>query len=308
MAYTFDKANAGAPSKRTTQYFEMFGMRALYHEGWIASTTPYRAPWRITDPTPKDVVNGLKWELYNIANDWTQFDDVAAANSAKLKQLQDLFWVEAQKYQVLPLDASGFTRVSAQRPSVTAGRNVFTYTRPVTGILPGNEPNILDKSYVVTAELTVSADGGDGMLVTDGGRFGGYGLYILKGKPVFLYNLLNLTRFRWEGAQALTPGKHVIAFDFKYDGPGFAKGGTGVLSVDGKEVARRMVPHTVPFAFGVDESFDVGSDTGTSVEDKDYQPPFAFSGALNKLTIKLEPVQMSPAEQKAVQDKNGKRD
>jgi arylsulfatase len=146
------------------------------------------------------------------------------------------------------------------------------------------------------------------MLVTDGGRFGGYGLYILRGKPVLLYNLLNLTRFRWEGAQALTPGKHVIAFDFKYDGSGFAKGGTGVLSVDGKEVARRTIPHTVPFAFGVDESFDVGSDTGTSVEDKDYQPPFAVNGALNKLTIKLEPVQMSPAEQKAVQDKNGKRD
>ena len=308
MAYTFDKASAGAPSKRTTQYFEMFGMRALYHEGWIASTTPYRAPWKITDPTPKDIVNGVKWELYNVAKDWTQFDDVAAANPAKLKELQDLFWVEAQKYQVLPLDASGFTRVSAQRPSVTAGRNEFIYTRPVTGILPGNEPNILDKSYVVTAEVTVPADGGNGMLVTDGGRFGGYGLYILKGKPVLLYNLLNLTRFRWEGAQALTPGKHVIAFDFKYDGPGFAKGGTGVLSVDGKEVARRKVPNTVPFAFGVDESFDVGSDTGTSVEDKDYQPPFAFNGALNKLTIKLEPVQMSPTEQKAVQDKNGKRD
>ena len=99
----------------------------------------------------------------------------------------------------------------------------------MTGILPGNEPNILDKSYIITAEVTVPADGGDGMLVTDGGRFGGYGLYILKGKPVLLYNLLNLTRFRWEGAQALTPGKHTIAFDFKYDGPGFAKGGTGVL-------------------------------------------------------------------------------
>lgn len=308
MSYTFDKAGAGAPSKRTTQYFEMFGMRALYHEGWIASTTPYRAPWKITDPTPKDIVNGVKWELYNVAKDWTQFDDVAAANPVKLKELQDLFWVEAQKYQVLPLDASGFTRVSAQRPSFTAGRNVFTYARPLTGILPGNEPNILDKSYVVTADVTVPADGGNGMLVTDGGRFGGYGLYILKGKPVLLYNLLNVARFRWEGAQALTPGKHVIAFDFKYDGPGFAKGGTGVLSVDGKEVARRKVPATVPFAFGVDESFDVGSDTGTSVEDKDYQPPFKFNGALNKLTIRLEPVQLSPAEQKAVQDKNGKRD
>jgi len=308
MAYTFDKANAEAPSKRTTQYFEMVGMRALYHEGWMASTTPYRVPWDITAPTPKDVVNGIKWELYNIAKDWTQFDDVAAVNPAKLKQLQDLFWVEAQKYQVLPLDASGFTRVVAQRPSITAGRAELTYVKPVTGILPGNEPNILNKSYVITAEVTVPAGGGDGMLVTDGGRFGGYGLYLLKGKPVHLYNLEGVARFRWEGAQVLTPGKHSIVFSFKYDGPGFAKGGTGVLSVDGREVARQTIPHSVPFVFGVDESFDVGSDTGTSVEDKDYQPPFAFNGTLSKVTIKLEPVQMSPEDQKAVQDKNGKRD
>jgi len=216
MAYAFDKA-------RTTQYFEMFGMRALYHEGWMASTTPYRAPWKITDPTPNDIVNGVKWELYNIAKDWTQFDDVAAANPAKLKELQDLFWVEAQKYQVLPLDASGFTRVVTQRPSITAGRNEFTYTRPVTGIFPGNEPNILNKSYVITAEITVPAGGGEGMLVTDGGRFGGYGLYLLKGKPVLLYNLEGVARFRWEGAQALTPGKHAIAFGFKFDGPGSAR-------------------------------------------------------------------------------------
>ena len=216
MAYAFDKA-------RTTQYFEMFGMRALYHEGWMASTTPYRAPWKITDPTPNDIVNGVKWELYSIAKDWTQFDDVAAANPAKLKELQDLFWVEAQKYQVLPLDASGFTRVVTQRPSITAGRNEFTYTRPVTGIFPGNEPNILNKSYVITAEITVPAGGGEGMLVTDGGRFGGYGLYLLKGKPVLLYNLEGVARFRWEGAQALTPGKHAIAFGFKFDGPGSAR-------------------------------------------------------------------------------------
>ena len=251
---------------------------------------------------------GVKWELYNVAKDWTQFDDVAAANPAKLKELQDLFWVEAQKYQVLPLDASGFTRFSAQRPSVTAGRYEFTYTRPVTGILPGNEPSILNKSYVITAEVTVPADGGE--------RYSRHRWRTVRrlwplypqGQAGLLYNLLNLTRFRWEGAQALTPGKHVIAFDFKYDGPGFAKGGTGVLSVDGKEVASRKVPNTVPFAFGVDESFDVGSDTGTSVEDKDYQPPFAFNGSINKLTIKLEAPQISPAEKKAVQDKNGKRD
>jgi len=308
MAYTFDKANAGAPSKRTTQYFEMFGMRALYHEGWMASTTPFRAPWNITDPTPKDVVNGVKWELYNVAKDWTQFDDVAAANPVKLKELQDLFWVEAQKYQVLPLDGSVALRFLVQRPSGTAGRSEFHYTKPVTGILPGNEPSIFNKSYVITAEVTVPADGGNGVLVTDGGRFGGYGLYLLKGKPVFLYNLLSLKRFRWEGAQALTPGKHVITFSFKYAGPGVGKGGTGVLSVDGKEAARQTIPNTVPVTFGVDESFDIGSDTGTSVEDKDYQPPFAFNGTLSKVTVKLEPVQMSPEQQKAAQDTVGKRD
>ena len=143
MAYTFDKANAEAPSKRTTQYFEIFGMRALYHEGWVAATTPYRAPWKITLPPPADIVNGVKWELYDITKDWTQFHDVAAANPAKLKQLQNLFWVEANKYQVLPLDASGFSRYLIQRPSSTAGRTEFTYASPVTGILPGNEPNIL---------------------------------------------------------------------------------------------------------------------------------------------------------------------
>jgi Sulfatase len=307
MAYLLDKANVDTTSTRTTQYFEMAGMRALYHKGWMASTTPYRAPWDITAPTPKDIVNGITWELYDITKDWTQFNDVAAANPAKLKELQDVFWVEANKYQVLPLDASGFTRVVAQRPSITAGRAEFTYVTPVTDILPGNEPNVLNKSYVITADVSVPA-GGDGVLVTDGGRFGGYGLYLLKGKPVLHYNLEGVARFRWVGAQALTPGTHTIRFDFTYDGPGFAKGGTGVLSVDGTEVARHTVLHTVPFIFGVDESFDVGSDTGTPVDDKDYQVPFAFNGTLHKLTITLEPAQLSPAEKQTGQDKTGNRD
>ena len=216
--------------------------------------------------------------------------------------------MEANKYQVLPLDASGFTRVVTPRPSITAGRNEFTYVTPVTGILPGNEPNILNKSYVITADVTVPTGGGEGVLVTDGGRFGGYGLYLLKGRPVLHYNLEGVAQFRWEGAQALAPGKHTISFDFKYDGPGFGKGGTGVLSVDGKEVARRTVPHTVPFIFGVDESFDVGSDTGTPVDDKDYRVPFAFNGTLHKLTFKLGPLQMSEADRKIAQDKIGTRD
>jgi len=308
MVYTFDKASANKPSTRKTQYFEMMGLRALYHEGWIASTTPYRAPWDITAPTPKDIVNGIKWELYDLTKDWTRFNDVAAANPDKLRELQDLFWVEANKYQVLPLDAYGFTRVVAQRPSIVAGRTEFNYVTPVTGILPGNEPNIMNKSYAITAEITVPAGGGEGVLVTDGGRFGGYALYLLKGKPVLNYNLEGVQRFRWEGQQALTPGKHSITFDFDYDGPGFAKGGTGVLSVDGKQVAQQKIPATVPFIFGVDESFDVGSDTGTPVEDKDYQVPFAFNGTLHKLTINLEPAQLNEAQKKTAQDKAGNKD
>ena len=139
------------------------------------------------------------------------------------------------------------------------------------------------------------------MINTLGGRAGGHGLYLLKGKPVFVYNFFDLERFRWEGPAALTPGKHTVVFDFKYDGPGFAKGGTGALSVDGKEVARNTIPHTIPFVETIDETFDVGMDTRTGVDDKDYQPPFRFTGKVDKLTVKLVP--LTAAEEKLLQQK-----
>jgi arylsulfatase len=150
----------------------------------------------------------------------------------------------------------------------------------------------LNKDYTITAEITVPDGGAEGMIATMGGRFGGYGLYLLKGKPVFTYNLLGLERFRWEGTDGLTPGKHSIVFDFTYDGPGFGKGGTGVLSVDGAEVAKQAIPHTIPFVATIDESFDVGIDTRSPVDDKDYQVPFRFTGTLNKLTVKIGPPQI----------------
>src|SRR5262249_40910447 len=137
-----------------------------------------------------------------------------------------------------------------------------------------------------------------GMIVTLGGRFGGYGLYLLKGKPVFTYNALDLVRFRWEGPDVLAPGKHTLVFDFKYDGPGFGKGGTGVLRVDGKEVAKKTVLHTIPFLMTIDETFDIGSDLRTPVDDKDYQVPFRFTGKIAKLTFKLGPEQLSEADRK----------
>jgi arylsulfatase A-like enzyme len=299
MAYTFDSANANAPSKRDTQYFEMFGNRALYHDGWIATTVPPQPPWLMGTVKMPDVLTGYKWELYNIADDFSENNDLGAKNPDKLKELQGLFMDEARKYQVLPLDNSILERILAPRPSATAGRTEFTYTSEVSGLPDGSAPNLLSRSFSITAEVEIPKGGAEGMLNTLGGRFGGYGLYLVKGKPVFTYNLLALEKFRWEGPQALTPGKHTILFDFKYDGPGMAKGGTGVLSVDGKEVARKTIPHTVPALFTIDESFDVGVDTRTGVEDKDYKPPFRFTGKLDKLTIKLGPNQMIAEDQKA---------
>ncbi len=140
--------------------------------------------------------------------------------------------------------------------------------------------------------------GAEGMLITQGGRFNGYGLYLLKGKPVFTYNALALRRFRWEGSEALTPGRHTVVFDFTYDGPGLGKGGTGLLKVDGVEVAKQTIPHTTPIIQSFDEGLDVGYDTRSGVDDRDYQVPFRFTGTINKVTFKPGPPQFTPAEEK----------
>jgi arylsulfatase A-like enzyme len=315
MTYTFDKANADAPSTRTTQYFEMFANRAIYHDGWIAATTPPAPPWLLgTAKLPEDVVNGYKWELYNLKEDYSEYNDLAARMPDKLREMKELFLVEATKYNVFPLDNSVLPRLVAPRPSATAGRTVFTYSGEMAGLPESDAPNILNRSYTITADVEIpgspsatvglagsSQDTSEGMIVTVGGRFGGYGLYLLKGKPVFTYNFVGLERFRWEGQQALAPGKHTIVFDFKYDGPGFGKGGTGTLMVDSKDVATRQIPHTTPFLITIDETFDVGVDTRTPVDDKDYQIPFRFPGKINKLTFKLWPTQLTSNDDQVIQ-------
>jgi arylsulfatase A-like enzyme len=309
MAYTFDQANAKAPSKRDTQYFEMAANRAIYHDGWIATTTPPAAPWLLATGKLPDV-NDYKWELYNIAEDFSENDDLAAKMPDKLKEMQALFLTEAAKYNVLPLDNTAFVRLQTPRPSAIAGKTVFTYTGENSGIPLGNAPDILDKDYTITAEITVPKGGAEGMIVTLGGRFGGYGLYLLKGKPVFVYNLLDLERFRWEGGlgaardvlgKALEPGKHTLVFDFKYDGPGAGKGGTGVFTVDGKELARKTLKHTIPLTMTIDETFDIGVDTRTGVDDS-YKLPFRFTGTIDKLTFELGPSQLSAADKKAAEE------
>ena len=296
MAYSWDKANANAPSARTTQYFEMFGNRAIYHDGWVAATTPPAAPWLMGTQQMPEVVNGYKWELYNISEDFSQANDLAAQMPDKLRELQELFLVEASKYNVFPLDNSILERIIVPKPSATAGRDTFTYSGELSGLDPAVAPSIMTRSYTITAEIDVPQGGADGMIVTEGGRFGGFGLYLLKGKPVYVYNLLALAKFRWAGDEALAPGKHTIVFDFVYDGPGMGKGGTGVLKVDGKEVASQKIPHTAPALLNLGETFDVGVDTRSSVEDADYQVPFRFTGNIDKLTVKIGPFQLMAAQ------------
>jgi arylsulfatase A-like enzyme len=294
MAYTWDKGNANAPSKRKTQYFEMLGMRGIYHDGWMASTTPPVLPWAafegLPQKLPKDIINGYQWELYNLADDPTQADDIAAKHPEKVAEMQRIFMEEAAKYNVLPLDNRSLARFLEPRPSATGGRTRFTYTGELSNTPKGGAPSVLDRGFKITAEIEVPQGGAEGMLVTDGGRFGGYGFYLLKGKPVFVYNFVNVERTRWEGQEAIAPGKHTLIFEFKYDGIGFGLGGEGILTVDGKEVQRQKLARTMPFTFPEDETFDVGVDTRTPIDDNDYQVPFRFSGKLNKLTVELEPL------------------
>lgn len=365
LAYTFDKANANAPTRHTTQYFEMLGNRSIYHEGWVAATTPVTLPWELSSKQPPDVITGYKWELYNVMDDPTQNNDLAATMPDKLGQLQNIFYLEAAKYNVLPLDNTTLARWNASKPSLTAGRTEFIYTSPIANVPGSTAPNILNKAYTITAEVTIPEGGAEGMIVTEGGRFGGYALFLShgfnwwdkadffrnlglgllafglllvwrgrsknrsrlkmtmsyavlilgsllavavfatgmvgfgRGKPVFLYNLLDLKRTIWAGP-ALSAGRHTIVFDYKPDEPGLGKSGKGVLSVDGKEVAKNSMEHGTPITFAEDETFDIGQDTrtGVSLLEYRYDVPFKFTGTINKLIFNLEPEQLTEEEHK----------
>ena len=204
--------------------------------------------------------------------------------------MQALFLVEAAKYNVFPLDNTVTARASTPRPSAIAGRTVFTYSGESSGLPYSSAPDIAGKSYSITADVEIPPGGGEGMINTLGGRGGGHGLYLLKGKPVFVYNFFDVERFRWEGPDALPPGKHTIVFDFQYDGLASARAAPATLSVDGKEVATNTIPHTIPFLETIYETFDVGVDTRTGVDDNDYQPPFRFTGKLDEVTVELVPL------------------
>jgi arylsulfatase len=312
FAYTFDKANAAAPSRHRTQYFEMFGQWALHHDGWFLSTKVNRAPWEAFSAANPDPLDNQVLELYDLDTDFSQSVDVAAKHPEKVKELKQLFVSEAEKHGVFPMDASVAARIVAPRPNITAGRTEFVYTRPMTGLPQGDSPLLLNTSYTITAELEVPPGGAEGMLLTSGGRFAGYGFYLLKGKPVFLWNMVDLERVKWEGPEALSPGKHTVEFDFVYEGKGpgtlafndfsgVGRPGTGTLKVDGKTVDTKKMPKTLPMILQWDEAFDIGSDTLTGVHDADYTPPFTLTAKLEKLTVKVDRPKLSPEDIKQLQ-------
>ena len=313
FAYTFTKKNAKEPSRHKTQYFEMMGQWALYNEGWLLSTKVNRAPWEAFGAANPDPLNNQVLELYNLNKDFSQSQNIVDKHPDKVKEMKKLFIEEAKKYQVFPMDASVAARIVAPRPNITSGRTEFVYTRPMIGLPQGDSPMLLNASYTITADITVPDGGAEGMILTSGGRFAGYGFYLLKGKPVFLWNMINLQRIKWEGPEALEPGKHTVEFDFTYDGlgagtlafnnmSGLGRPGTGTLKVDGKEVTTQKMEKTLPMILQWDESFDIGSDTLTGVNDADYLPPFALTAQLNKLTIKVDRPKLTPEDIKKLEE------
>ncbi len=302
MAYTFDHPDA--PSTRHTQYFEVFGNRAIYHDGWVACTTPpYGGVW--VDQTKivhVDVINGYKWELYHVADDFSEAVNVADKHPDKLHELQLLFYAEAAKYNVLPLDDSGSERIDpSTRPSLSRGRPEFIYYGTVKRIPEGAAPDIKNKSFRISADVVLPKGNEQGTVVTQGGLSGGYALMFENGKPIFHYNVANVVHYSITAREPLRPGRHTVVLDFKYDGGGLGKGGIGTITVDGRQVARGRIDRTMPLRMSFDETFDVGEDTGTPVN-LDYDVPFKFTGKLEKVVINLGVAKLGAVDQRKLNE------
>ncbi len=283
LVYTFD--NPEAPSKHTTQYFEMFGNRAIYDKGWIAAARHGRLPW---EAVSKITFDEDQWELYDITKDFSEANNLAEQNPTKLKQLQKLFLAEARKYNVLPLDDRFLNRFDVRsRPSLAAGRTHFTYYPGAVSIPEGSAPSLKNKSFSITADIDVANSDAEGILVTQGGRFAGWSFFLQKGKPTYAYNFVNAERTVIQSSEAVPVGASKLRFEFAADSNTPGTGGTGKLFINDKQVAEGQIAKTVAFRLGLDETFDVGRDTGTPVVDT-YQIPFVFTGNLQKVTLDLK--------------------
>jgi len=285
MVYTFD--DAGAKDRHVTQYFEMFGNRAMYHDGWFARTI-HKAPWehKPRRPLAEDI-----WELYDTRSDFSLVNDLAAEKPKKLAELQALFMKEAEKNHVLPIDDRTIERVNAViagRPDLMAGRTSLTLAEGMTGMTENVFLNIKNKSKTVTAEVEVPESGANGAIIVQGGRFGGWALYVKDGVPAYDYNFLGLQRTTIAATRALAPGKATIRFEFAYDGGGLGKGGNGTLFVNGEKVAEGRIEHTQPMVFSADETADVGIDLATPVvEAIGSERKSRFTGHIPTVTVEV---------------------
>jgi arylsulfatase len=292
MVYTFD--NATAPSTHTTQYFEIFGNRAIYSDGWLAGTV-HRAAW---ETKPRRPLEQDIWELYDTRSDFSLANDLAARNPDKLKELQDLFLKEAIKYSVLPLDDRVMERTNPAlvgRPDLMAGRTSLTVHEGMTGMSENVFINVKNRSHSITADLEIPKNGANGIILAQAGRFGGWSLYLKDGKPNYAYNWLGLQRYTISAKEALPAGKATLRFEFAYDGNGIGKGGVGTLVVNGKTVATGRIEQTQCCAFSADEGADVGADEGTPVTEA-YKTPFRFTGKIDQVTIELKEMKKADRE------------
>jgi len=280
--YSFN--DASAKEKHTVQYFEMFGNRAIYADGWYARTI-HRPAW---NPKPTQPLLEDPWELYNANEDFSLSNNLATQNPDKLKELQDLFMKEGEKYHVLPIDDRLLERMDASlvgRPTLMEGRTSVTLGAGMKGMPPDVFISTFNKSYTITAEVEVTAKG-NGVIVCQGGRFGGFSFYVKGGKPTFGYNYLGQESYSVTSSQALKPGKHTLVYDFKYDGDGRGKGGIGTILIDGTKSGEGRIEKTQPNIFSVDDLADVGTDDGTQVAN--YGGSAKFNGKLGKVKIETK--------------------
>jgi arylsulfatase len=286
LVYSFD--DAAAKERHTTQYFEIAGNRAIYQDGWYARTI-HRAPW---EPKPRrPLEDNSAWQLYDVRSDFSLADDLAAKHPKKLEELQAAFLKEAAKYNVLPMDDRMFERLDAAavgRPDLMAGRTSMTLAEGMTGMMEAVFINVKNRSKTITAEVEVPADGGKGTILAQGGRFGGWSLYVKDGVPAYDYNFLGLQHSSIVSKKALPPGKATIRFDFASDGGGPGKGGVGTLFINDEQVAQGRIEHTQAGIFSADETADVGIDLGTPVvEAIGAEAKSRFSGQIPKVTVEV---------------------
>ena len=282
LTYTFSQRGAKAKETHDTQYFEMFAHRAIYHDGWMASAF-HREPWIVVGS--QDLEND-RWELFDLDRDFTQAEDISAENPDKLKELKELFLVEAEKYQVFPIDDRLVERLNVNlRPSLTSGRKHFEFYEGAIRLPESSAPNTKAVSHTITADLVIPDRGAEGVILANGGATGGYTLYVKEGKLVYDYNYFNTKRYSIASITSLPAGKVKVRFDFDYSGNP-SKGGTGRLFINDRKVGEGSIAKTVPYRFGVDTQ-DVGIDLQAPVSNN-YQPDFKFTGTIEKVTIDLK--------------------